>query len=254
MCCGALQGITTARMKNEPQRHYLSSRSSWLTPRIRILCTGARPWLHEDDGACDQPVRGALRAAGNVYFPNVESSIYLPQKEGAVSAAMRDLMKRADVEPTMAFLFTMRGKDATVAEIRQATRGAGDLFDQFSDDELLAAYQDRFGVGASDDDGDDDPIRASSPATTSGATRSSSSSARRRRTTTCAHQPRRPPAIADPHLERVRSVDVLRETRVLRGFARGRDSDLKLSEGKGPAAPSPLAAGQGLAARLRREG
>lgn len=31
-------------------------------------------------------MRCTLRAAGNVYFPKVESSIYLPRKEGAVSS------------------------------------------------------------------------------------------------------------------------------------------------------------------------
>ncbi|MBK7721873.1 MAG: DUF1998 domain-containing protein [Austwickia sp.] len=229
--CGAsrsLQGITTGGVKDESGED-----STFLTQQLvgrsdPYLCTGARPWLHEEDGPCDQPVQGALRASGNVYFPHVESSIFLPQKVGAVSGALRDLLKRADVEPTMEFLFTMRGKDATVAEIRQATRGAGDLFDQYPDDELLAAYQDRFGIGVSEEDdvndesGDldiwrypeftllretpqDDELRASDPGV---------------------H-----PAIAG-HVDRVRSVTVLRETRVLRGFTRGRDSDLKIAEGK----------------------
>ena len=229
--CGAsrsLQGITTGGVKDESGED-----STFLTQQLvgrsdPYLCTGARPWLHEEDGPCDQPVQGALRASGNVYFPYVESSIFLPQKVGAVSGALRDLLKRADVEPTMEFLFTMRGKDATVAEIRQATRGAGDLFDQYTDDELLAAYQDRFGIGVSEEDdvndesGDldiwrypeftllretpqDDELRASDPGV---------------------H-----PAIAG-HVDRVRSVTVLRETRVLRGFTRGRDSDLKIAEGK----------------------
>lgn len=229
--CGAsrsLQGITTGGVKDESGED-----STFLTQQLvgrsdPYLCTGARPWLHEEDGPCDQPVQGALRASGNVYFPYVESSIFLPQKVGAVSGAMRDLLKRADVEPTMEFLFTMRGKDATVAEIRQATRGAGDLFDQYTDDELLAAYQDRFGIGASEEDDDndesgdldiwrypeftllretpqDDELRASDPGVHA--------------------------AIAG-HVDRVRSVTVLRETRVLRGFTRGRDRDLKIAEGK----------------------
>lgn len=229
--CGAsrsLQGITTGGMKNSS-----GEGSTFLTEQLAgrsdpYLCTGARPWLHEEDGPCDQPVQGALRASGNVYFPYVESSIFLPQKVGAVSGVLRDLMKRADVEPTMAFLFTMRGKDATLSDIRQATRGAGDLFNRFSDEELLAAYQDRFGTGSSDDGCDhdesgdldiwrypefkllretpqDDELRASDPGV---------------------HV-----ALA-AHIDRVRSVTVLRETRVLRGFSRGRDTALKVSEGK----------------------
>lgn len=237
--CGAsrsLQGITTGGMKDESGED-----STFLTQQLTgrsdpYLCGGARPWLHEKDGPCDQPVQGALRASGNVYFPYVESSIFLPQKVGAVSALLRDLMKRADVEPTMAFLFTMRGKDTTVAEIRQATRGAGELFDQFPDDKLLAAFQDRFGIGSEGDDGDDeesgdldiwrhpefkllretpddDELRASDPGVHA--------------------------AIAG-HVDRVRSVSVLRETRVLRGFARGRDKDLKIAEGKALLRRRPL--------------
>lgn len=237
--CGAsrsLQGITTGGMKTE-----LGEETTFLTQRLvgqsdPYLCTGARPWLHEENGPCDQPVQGALRASGNVYFPYVESSIFLPQKVGAVSGAMRDLMKRADVEPTIEFLFSLRGREATVSELRHATRAAGDLFDDFSDDELLAAYYDRFGICSAgeevedDESGDvdiwrhpefsmlretpqDDELRASDPGVHA--------------------------AIAG-HVDRVRSVTVLRETRVLRGFTRGRDCNLKVAEGKALLRRRPL--------------
>ncbi|WP_062389941.1 DUF1998 domain-containing protein [Demequina iriomotensis] len=238
--CGAtrsLQGITTGGVKGESGddttfvTQYLVGRSE------PYLCTGARPWLHEMAGACDQPIQGALRASGNVYFPYVESSIFIPQKVGAVSGAMRDLMKRADVEPVMTLLFTMLGKNATVAHIRNATRGVGDLFDQYPDEELLAAYHDRFGIGSPAADGDDedesddldiwrypefkllretpqdDELRGSDPGVHS--------------------------AIAG-HVDRVRSVTVLRETRVLRGFARGRDNSLKIADGKALLRRRPL--------------
>lgn len=237
--CGAsrsLQGITTGEKKDET-----GEGSTFLTKQLAgqsdpYLCTGARPWLHEESGPCGQPVQGALRASGNVYFPYVESSIFLPQKIGAVSGALRDLMKRADVEPVMAYCFADKGRDATMADIRNATRGAGDLFDQFGDDELLAAYQDLFGIGSAeevddeDDSGDldiwrhpefkllretpqDDELRASDPGV---------------------HD-----AMAG-HVDRIRSVTVLRETRVLRGFARGRDRELKVAEGKALLRRRPL--------------
>ncbi|MGW4343209.1 DrmB family protein [Micrococcus luteus] len=237
--CGAsrsLLGITTGGKMDES-----GQASTFLTQQLEglsdpYMCTGARPWLHEEQGTCDQPVQAALRASGNVYFPYVESSIFLPLKIGAVSGALRDLIKRADVEPAMVFLFSMRGHDASVAEIRNATRGAGDLFEHYSDEELLAAYQDRFGVGSAEGDGNeddstdldiwrhpefkliretpqDDELRASDPGL---------------------H-----PAMAG-HFDRVRSVTVLRETRVLRGFARGRDGDLKVAEGKALLRRRPL--------------
>src|SRR5690606_32479719 len=48
----------------------------------------------------------------------------------------------------------------------------------------------------------------------------------------------------DRHVDRVRSVDVLRETRVLRGFTRVRDDVLKLSDGKALLRREPLPAVQ----------
>lgn len=83
--CGAsrsLQGITTGGMKDESGED-----STFLTQQLAgrsdpYLCTGARPWLHEEDGPCDQPVQGALRASGNVYFPYVESSCRQRSKIG----------------------------------------------------------------------------------------------------------------------------------------------------------------------------
>ena len=93
----------------------------------------------ELDGPCDKPVRGALRAAGNVYFPRVESSIFLPQKIGAVSGAMRELLKRPDVSPVLDAVHTFVGAGATAAQIRNQL--PSELFDSHSDEELLAAYR-----------------------------------------------------------------------------------------------------------------
>ncbi|NLE80720.1 MAG: DUF1998 domain-containing protein [Rhodococcus sp.] len=227
--CGAsrsLMGITLVGRKDEA-----GDESTVLTQELQgrdnpYLCNGARPWLHEAHGLCDKPVRGALRAAGNVYFPHVESSIFLPQQLGAVSSAMRDLMRRPDVEPVLNTVHTFLGKDATAAQIRRQI--PTELFDSYSDEELLAAYHDRFGTGgdqpddANDESDDldiwrhpefkmiretpqDDELRASDPGV-HGALLA--------------------------HIERVRSVTVLRETRALRGFTRGRDSELKVPVGK----------------------
>lgn len=232
--CGAtrsLQGITMGRRRGGD-----GSESTTLTEDLAgrngdpYLCTGARPWLHEFDGACDEPIRGALRAAGNVYFPRVESSIYLPQQEGMVSAGMRDLLRRADVGPVLDLLFSLLAGGATAQQIRNGL--PAELFDSYSDDELLAAYRDLHGVGENEFDvsgdrdtdelsgddiwrhpefkriretPDDDALRATDPGVR---------------------------AELRSHVGRVRSVNVLQETRALRGFTRGHDSDLKLQIGK----------------------
>lgn len=234
--CGAsrpLLGITTAGQRDENGAE-TTVLSKQLQPGWEpYLCTGARPWLHELEGPCDQPVQGALRASGNVYFPLVESSIFLPQKAGAVSSAMRDLLRRAEVEPAINTVYAFVGANATAEQLRQHI--PPELFDSYPDEELLAAYRDRFGIGVEpegDEQGEDDldiwrypefkmlrevpqddELRASNPGI---------------------H-----PSIAG-HFDRVRSVTVLRETRVLRGFSRGRDGDLKISEGKALLRRRPL--------------
>lgn len=235
--CGAsrsLQGITMAGRRGDG-----GAESTVLTQDLAgratpYLCTGARPWLHEPGGNCDRPVRGALRAAGNVYFPLLESSIFLPQQVGAVSGAMRDLLKRPDVSPVLDAVYAFVGAGATAAQIRN--RLPSELFDSYADEELLAAYRDRYGIGANvpNDDGDgsddldiwrypefkmiretpaDDALRASDPGI---------------------HSDLR------THLGRVRSVTVLQETRVLRGFTRGRDADLRIHVGKALLRRRPL--------------
>ncbi|KAA9151698.1 DUF1998 domain-containing protein [Microbacterium lushaniae] len=235
--CGAsrsLMGITVAGRTDET-----GNESTVLTQDLQgrahpYLCTGARPWLHELGGPCDKPVRGALRAAGNVYFPRVESSIFLPQEIGAVSGAMRDLLRRADVEPAINAVHAFVGASATAAQIRNLI--PSELFDSYADEELLAAYRDRFGIGSQlreDDDNEsedlgtwrypefkiiretpqDDELRASDPGV---------------------------PSRLLGHVERVRSVTVLRETRALRGFTRGRDGELKLPVGKALLRRRPL--------------
>jgi hypothetical protein len=229
--CGAsrtLQGITMGGRRGDD-----GLESTVLTENLAgrsdpYRCSGARPWLHEADGPCDKPIRGALRAAGNVYFPRVESSIFLPQQEGVVTDAMRELLKRADVGVVMELVHSFAGADATPAMLRKQL--APELFDSYSDEQLLAMYYDRHGIGADGEGGgdgaddltsddiwrypefkrlretpDDDALRATDPGI---------------------H------ADLSSHIGRVRSVRVLQETRALRGFTRGRDSELKLPVGK----------------------
>lgn len=235
--CGAsrsLQGITMAGRRDDGGGETTVLTQDLAGRATPYLCTGARPWLHEMGGNCDRPVRGALRASGNVYFPLLESSIFLPQKVGAVSGAMRDLLKRPDVSPVLDAVYAFVGAGATATQIRN--RLPGELFDSYADEQLLDAYRDRYGIGEEvpTEDGDgsdvvdiwrhpefkmiretpaDDELRAFDPGI---------------------HPDLR------THLGRVRSVTVLRETRVLRGFTRGRDTDLRIPVGKALLRRRPL--------------
>lgn len=236
----SLRGITASRRDAGGEEH--TTLTDRLSPPNPYFCSGTRPWLAELDGGCGQAIRGALRAAGNVYFPKVESSIYLPRLEGAVSADLHELMRRPNVGPVMRVLHQAFGRDVTVAQIRQAL--PTELFAPISDDEIMAGFRDLFGVGEDRPDaveegdtelltGDDvwrypefqriretpkdDYLTATDPGTHAG---------------------------LQPYLGRVRSVDVLRETRALRGFTRVRDDVLKLSVGKALLRRRPLPPGQ----------
>lgn len=225
----SLQGITASRRgRDGEERSTLTDQLSG--PEDPYYCTGARPWLAELDGACGLPMRGALRAAGNVYFPKVESSIYLPRQEGAVSAELHELIRRPDVGPVMRVLHQAFGGGVTIEQIRQAL--PQELFSPIPEAEIMAAFQDLFGIGveqpteANNDDAElltgDDEWRY--PEFT-----------RIRDTPQDDYLTASDPGVHESlatYFGRVRSVDALRETRALRGFTRVRDDVLKLTDGK----------------------
>ncbi len=227
-----LRGITEARFVRGEEHTNLSDQLS--SPNDPYLCTGARPWLGELEGACERPMRGALRAAGNVYFPKVESSIYLPRKEGAVSAEMHELMRHPAVDATMRLLGTLVGGSLEAGALRGHLRRSlpPELFGLISDDELIAGYRDLLGTGEVEPSRGDD---SNAELLTGDDEWRYPEFHQIRETPKDDYLTATNPGIhstLDSYLERVRSVDVLRETRALRGFTRVRDGVLKLSEGK----------------------
>jgi hypothetical protein len=224
-----LNGIMEWRHDRGGEEHTtLTDRLS--SPDDPFWCTGSRPWLGEFDGGCGLPIRGALRAAGNVYFPKVESSIYLPRKEGAVSSDLHDLMRSPQVGPIMKVLHQAHGDNVTATMLREHL--PYELFKPISDDDLMAGYNDLIGSPA-------ERARISAAGTSESLT--SNDEWRHpefqviRETPgddfLTATNPGMHPGLQH-HFGRIRSVDVLRETRALRGFTRVRDDDLKLSAGK----------------------
>lgn len=227
----SLFGIMEGHRKNGEEHTTLTDRLSG--PDDPFWCTGARPWLADPQSGCRQPMRGALRAAGNVYFPKVESSIYLPRREGAVSAAMHDLLRSPQVGPRWSTIHDMVGSEATASQLR---KGLHELFAPYSDDELIAAFLDLFGLGTPQPEG---VPPAEPPAGSNDLT--SNDEWRHPEYLIIRETPKDDYLSAtDPgihanlasHIGRVRSVNVLRETRALRGFTRVRDNILKLNVGK----------------------
>lgn len=238
--CGAarsLEGIMTSSWENQVEHTYLTDQLSSRTDPF--YCRGARPWLAELDGLCGEPVRGALRGAGNVYFPKVESSIYLPRQVGAVSAELHELLTRADVGPLLGMMNRLFKANVTAQQIRAEL--PPELFNPITDDELLAGYRDMFGIGVDESEGSGGEEDKSGE-DDNAETLTGNDEWRHpeylllRETPTDDYLTASDPGIHDAlttSLDRVRTVEVLRETRALRGFTRVRDDGLKLTAGKG---------------------
>ena len=171
----SLRGITHGRPSaSGEERTTLTDQLS--ESQDPYYCTGARPWLGELEGTCGHPMRGALRAAGNVYFPKVESSIYLPRQEGAVSAELHDLMRRPDVGPVMRALYQALGEIVTVEQLRQSL--PQELFAPISDEDLMAGFRDLVGMAKNNTRSPTTSTLNYSRAMTSGAIRSTCRSAK----------------------------------------------------------------------------
>ena len=240
----SLRGITETVPGKEGDRTVLSHRLS--SPDDPYLCVGARPWLSDHGRTCGLPMRGALRGAGNVYFPKVESSIYLPRKEGAVSDEMRELMRHPRVAATMDALRNIFGANLDVGTLREGLRGSTspELFAPISDEELIAGYHDLLGGGEEESGSGEEPDTELLTGDDEWrypefrCIRETPNDDRLAATDPGVHPD------LDSYLERVRSVDVLRETRALRGFTRVRDDVLTLSAGKALLRRNPQSGGQ----------
>jgi len=227
--CGeerTLEGITSASGGNGQEDTTLTIRLSGDGDRYN--CSGCRPWVADPGSGCGWPVRAALRAAGNVYFPLVESSIFLPRRQGGASAEVLEVLRRPDIQPRIQLLHELGGPVSAVQLRKYAPE---ELLRPFSDDELEAGLQEllgasRSGVEPHSDDGED---------------LTPTIDWRRPEYELLREEPRSPDLTAtDPgvpetyadQIARVRRVEVLRETRALRGFRRVRYGRIRLSEGK----------------------
>jgi hypothetical protein len=238
----SLEGIMNARWESQVERTYLTD--NLVGKDQPYECRGARPWLGELQGICGEPIRGALRGAGNVYFPKVESSIYLPRKVGAVSAVLHDMLERRDVSPLLRMLNGIDGAAVTAKQVRDEL--PSELFEPFSDEELLAGYRDKFGIG---DDGADRLSDGESGAAEDAESLTSTDVWRHPEFRLLRETPADDMlTVTDPgvyrelkgHLGRVRRIETLTETRALRGFSRVRDDELKLTVGKALLRRQPL--------------
>lgn len=88
------------------------------------LCPGRSVWLgsNKPEG-CGAQLRGGLPGAANIYYPYVESSIYVP----VASGKLNEFLDRVKTEPELAMIFELAELKndgiLTVQGIREASRG-----------------------------------------------------------------------------------------------------------------------------------
>lgn len=89
--CGkqrSLAGITTAQVDGDT-----TLTTSLDANGARFLCKGLRPWLGSDlPSGCGLPLRGSLKNAGNVYYGQSTSAIYLPRESAAVPTKLLEYL------------------------------------------------------------------------------------------------------------------------------------------------------------------
>jgi len=230
----SLEGIANGSIR-DGQEETVLSRS--LSSEGEYVCRGSRPWAADAGSGCGWPLRAALRGAGNVYFPKVESSIFLPRNQDGASAEVLEMLRRPDIQPRIQLLNDVLGS-VPIQKLRESM--PVELLQPFTDEELQAGLEDLLGA----------PATAAGPSD-EGEDLTSAVDWRRPEYDLLRETPHHPDLTAtDPgtpeghsgRIGRVRRVEVLRETRALRGFTRVRDNVLRLSEGKALLRRRPLPA------------
>lgn len=215
----SLEGVMTATAET-------TTLTSQLERDTDYSCLGWRPWLGNAAERCGQPLRGTLRGASNVYFPLVESSIYLPQSPSSTPEPLIKALNAPDFSGGIALAANLPG-GITAEHIRTMDRN--DLLRSFTDEEINDALVEISGGNAAQQDYDLDVLP------TVGWRRPEHALLR--------GEIRHPNLVvtkpADPYggdvsnaFSRVRLVELLRETRALWGFTRVKSSSLKLNDGK----------------------
>jgi hypothetical protein len=78
--------------------------SNNLDKTAEYRCEGWRPWLGNVTEPCGNAVRASLRGASNVYFPMIESSIYLPPPGGSNREMLSSILSRIEISNGLAVL------------------------------------------------------------------------------------------------------------------------------------------------------
>lgn len=132
--CGArrtLARITEATTTGGQQRTFLSN--SLTDTDDEYLCRGSTPWHGTDEGdGCGRYVRGSLRAASNLYFALVRSSIYLPGESGDIPEKLLEMLTNPPFSTILSVV-----PDTSLEQLRSSRYG--NLLAPFDDETVRRA-------------------------------------------------------------------------------------------------------------------
>jgi Domain of unknown function (DUF1998) len=105
----------------------------------RYPCPGLAPWLGATEPTiCGRPLRGSLRSAANVYFPQQASAIYLPRKGAGASS---DLIELLENDPTLSMFIRVMADAGNQAKPEQLRQIKSLALRPFSNDEIRDAVE-----------------------------------------------------------------------------------------------------------------
>lgn len=83
---------------------YVSNLSKNLDPNTHYTCCGRSPWLDDFDGSgCGAQLVGGLTGAVNVYYPYVQSAIFLPNDVAGIDANLLEALTNNSVQVFLKF-------------------------------------------------------------------------------------------------------------------------------------------------------
>ena len=113
--------------------------SKHLTEEGEYRCRGSAPWHGTDAGStCGLHMRGSLRAASNVYYALVKSSIYLPHAGGDVPAKLMEIIKGP---PLSTIIAGARAVSAEPSPAQLRKTQYGNLLQPFTDAQVATALE-----------------------------------------------------------------------------------------------------------------
>ena len=240
--CGKKRTLSNATRMYDDGSTYLQK---FLFSDGVFSCNGAMPWLGGHKEECEAPPRGGLRGGGNLYFPVVESSIFLPEKTGGFQEILKDIiLPNLNIIANFEMAISLGREHLGYEDIAHSLKKVGVLEStlcRYSPEDWERAYEE-FSRERRGDDGaktDENLARDTTmdPAGLVDLERWRYPEYLRLREVSSDPSLRtRDPGVPHQFAEklcRVRAVDSLTETRVLRGFLRGStNAELSLERGK----------------------